>query len=209
MQTTRATDLRVTFETLMDEADAIAIDGPPERAIARSHISLTLLKEAMEVASELSPEQQSLFHAKVMLGMASVGANLGVALHDGDRLKSAMNRCDQALRLSVSLGTPEPRFEAEGLALRGNLFGFLGDYGAGIEHLEEVVATMEPAVTHFESLRHRGDPAAIAMLDMTGEDQKARELLDSARDSLREMRAAAAADGPEPEDLIKPWWKIW
>ena len=96
-----------------------------------------------------------------------------------------------------------PRLEAQGLCLRGNLLGTLGDLDAGIQHLEEVVAVMQPAVEHLEAMRERGDPAELAMLDMTREDALARELLDSATGSLAAMRDAAAARNR------KPWWKLW
>lgn len=198
-----AIDPRLAFDHLLARVEELeaALDGDREVTLRAGSDALPLLGEAMKIANQMSPEQQSIHHAEVMLKMATFMGQLGVATNEPARLEDALRRCDAALQLCVALGSPVPRLEAEGLFVRGRLLALLGRHQAGIDHLEEVVAVMEPAVEYLEALRSGGSPAQVAMLDLSREDLKARRLLDDAVETLEDLRATAAA--------AKPWWRFW
>jgi tetratricopeptide (TPR) repeat protein len=202
-------ETRLRFDELMNRCGEIRIEGSPKEALAAASANMRLLKEAVALASELSDGRQSVHHVEVMLRSATSRAQLGIAVQNEKMLEDALTQCEEALRLSTDLGTPRRRLEAEGLALRGNLFAYFGKHEAAVEHLEEVIATMEPAVESLEAMRRGGNPAEIAMLDLTNEDRSARELLDAARESLAEVHAARHQASDPERSAKKSWWKVW
>lgn len=174
----------------LDALQDLSFDGlGPETTLAQVKQGMQLAKEAIEAHPRASASP-----LLVLVRLEAAGLNIAMAMredNDKARLEQALDGTDKALEMATHLAKPAPLVETRGLYQHGLILAHLNRFAEAMQHLDEVIAVLEPHVAQMDAMGDVAGPE-MALLDR---HIRAREVLDDARQARQELMPMVAAIG--------------